>query len=132
MNLEKFTIKTQSVIMAAQELATSNNNQFIEDVHLVKAMLNEEAVIPYLFKKCEVNVDLLKKVVDKEYQSLPKVSGGSGVYFSQTMAGIFQSIDKILAEYGDEYVSLDHLLLAVVRSKGKCSQILKDAGLQET
>ena len=132
MNLEKFTIKTQSVIMAAQELATSNNNQFIEDVHLVKAMLNEEAVIPYLFKKCEVNVDLLKKVVDREYQSLPKVSGGSGVYFSQTMAGIFQSIDKILAEYGDEYVSLDHLLLAVVRSKGKCSQILKDAGLQET
>ena len=132
MNLEKFTIKTQSVIMAAQELATSNNNQFIEDVHLVKAMLNEEAVITYLFKKCEVNVDLLKKVVDKEYQSLPKVSGGSGVYFSQTMAGIFQSIDKILAEYGDEYVSLDHLLLAVVRSKGKCSQILKDAGLQET
>ena len=132
MNLDKFTIKTQSVIMAAQELATSNNNQFIDDVHLVKAMLNEEAVIPYLLKKCEVNVDLLKKVIDREFQSLPKVSGGNGVYFSQTMAGIFQSIDKILAEYGDEYVSLDHLLLAVVRSKGKCSQILKDAGLQET
>ncbi len=118
--------------MAAQELATSNNNQFIDDVHLVKAMLNEEAVIPYLLKKCEVNVDLLKKVVDREFQSLPKVSGGNGVYFSQTMAGIFQSIDKIIAEYGDEYVSLEHLLLAVVRSKGKCSQILKDAGLQET
>ncbi len=132
MNLDKFTIKTQSVIMAAQELATSNNNQFIDDVHLVKAMLNEEAVIPYLLKKCEVNVDLLKKVVDREFQSLPKVSGGNGVYFSQTMAGIFQSIDKIIAEYGDEYVSLEHLLLAVVRSKGKCSQILKDAGLQET
>ncbi|MCR5555744.1 MAG: ATP-dependent chaperone ClpB [Bacteroidales bacterium] len=132
MNLDKFTIKTQSVIMAAQELATSNNNQFIDDVHLVKAMLNEEAVILYLLKKCEVNVDLLKKVVDREFQSLPKVSGGNGVYFSQTMAGIFQSIDKIIAEYGDEYVSLEHLLLAVVRSKGKCSQILKDAGLQET
>ena len=132
MNLDKFTIKTQSVIMAAQELATSNNNQFIDDVHLVKAMLNEEAVIPYLLKKCEVNVDLLKKVVDREFQSLPKVSGGNGIYFSQTMAGIFQSIDKIIAEYGDEYVSLEHLLLAVVRSKGKCSQILKDAGLQET
>ena len=132
MNLDKFTIKTQSVIMAAQELATSNNNQFTDDVHLVKAMLNEEAVIPYLLKKCEVNVDLLKKVVDREFQSLPKVSGGNGVYFSQTMAGIFQSIDKIIAEYGDEYVSLEHLLLAVVRSKGKCSQILKDAGLQET
>ena len=132
MNLDKFTIKTQSVIMAAQELATSNKNQFIDDVHLVKAMLNEEAVIPYLLKKCEVNVDLLKKVVDREFQSLPKVSGGNGVYFSQTMAGIFQSIDKIIAEYGDEYVSLEHLLLAVVRSKGKCSQILKDAGLQET
>lgn len=132
MNLDKFTIKTQSVIMAAQELATSNNNQFIDDVHLVKAMLNEEAVIPYLLKKCEVNVDLLKKVVDREFQSLPKVSGGNGVYFSQTMAGIFQSIDKIIAEYGDEYVSLEHLLLAVVCSKGKCSQILKDAGLQET
>ena len=91
MNIEKLTIKTQAVIEGAQQIASSNHHQFIENIHLLKAMLaDDNASIPFLLKKCGVNPQTIKEVVNKQIQSLPTVSGNGNIYISQTCSSTIE------------------------------------------
>jgi ATP-dependent Clp protease ATP-binding subunit ClpB len=91
MNAEKFTMKTQSVLNRAQEIAMTYNNQYVENLHILKAMTeNDEYVVNYLLKKCNVNTTLLSQTVDKEIETLPKVTGGNNIYLSQSVNTVLQ------------------------------------------
>jgi ATP-dependent Clp protease ATP-binding subunit ClpB len=132
MNVEKFTVKTQSVLSRSQEIAMTYNNQYVENLHILKAMMeNDEYVANYLLKKCNVNTGLLVQIVNKEIESLPKVSGGNNIYLSQSANMLLQKAYKYSIESGDEYVALEHLLLAMLSINDTCSKILKDRGLTE-
>jgi ATP-dependent Clp protease ATP-binding subunit ClpB len=132
MNAEKFTVKTQSVLSRSQEIAMTYNNQYVENLHILKAMTeNDEYVVNYLLKKCNVNTTLLSQIIDKEIETLPKVSGSSTIYLSQTVNTVLQRAYKYSIESGDEYMALEHLLLAMLSVNDVCSKILKDRGLSE-
>jgi ATP-dependent Clp protease ATP-binding subunit ClpB len=132
MNIEKFTVKAQSALARAQEIAVNHNNQYVENLHILKAMMeNDEYVVSYLLKKCNVNTTLLTQIVDKEIENLPKVNGGNNIYLSQSANAMLQKAYKYLSEFGDEYVALEHLLLAMLSVNDNCSKILKDSGLSE-
>lgn len=129
MNLEKFTIKSQQV-EEAQTLAVLNQNQQIEITHLMTAMLEkDENVIPFLLKKMNVNLPLLKQMLDKQLASLPKVIGGSPQYLSTNANMCIQKSLMYMKEMGDEFVSLEHLLMGILESGDVVSSILKDQGV---
>jgi ATP-dependent Clp protease ATP-binding subunit ClpB len=132
MNVEKLTVKVQSVLTRSQEIAAENNNQYVENLHIIKAMMeNDEYVITYLLKKCNVNTALLAQTVESGIKNLPKVSGGNSTYLSQTVNATLQKAYKYVAESGDEYVALEHFLLAMLSANDNCSRMLKDSGLAE-
>jgi ATP-dependent Clp protease ATP-binding subunit ClpB len=132
MNIEKCTVKSQSVLARSQELAMENKNQYVENVHVLKALMeNDEYVINYLLKKCNVNPVLLAQIVDKEIENLPKVSGGNSIYLSQSVNTMLQKAYHDASKSGDEYVALEHLLAAIVSVNDTCSKIVKDSGLTE-
>ncbi len=126
MNLNQFTIKSQEAIQKAQEIASANDNQAIESIHLLKAvLLVDENVIPFLIKKLNVNYTVFSQAVDKIIESLPKVSGGEG-YFSNEARDVLQKSRQYLKEFNDEYISIEHLLIAILEVKSTASNLLKD------
>ncbi|MDR0605343.1 MAG: ATP-dependent chaperone ClpB [Bacteroidales bacterium] len=132
MNAEKFTVKTQAVLSRSQEIAMAYNNQYVENLHILKAMMeNDEYVVNYLLKKCNVNTTLLSKIVDKEIERFPKVSGGNNIYLSQSANALLQKAYKYAMDAGDEYMAIEHLLLGMLSINDTCSKILKDSGLSE-
>lgn len=132
MNIEKFTVKAQSALARAQEIAVNHSNQYVENLHILKAMMeNDEFVVSYLLKKCNVNTVLLNQIIDKEIENLPKVNGGNNIYLSQSANAMLQKAYKYLSEFSDEYVALEHLLLAMLSVNDTCSKIVKDSGLSE-
>ena len=129
MNLNQFTIKSQEAIQKAQEIASVNEHQAIESIHLLKGILTvDENVTPFLLKKLNVDVDVLKKAVDRIIESLPKVSGGEQ-YLSRDANEVLQRAPRYLKEFGDEFVSIEHLLLSILEVKSTASQLLKDNGV---
>ena len=132
MNIEKLTVKVQSVISRAQEICMARNNQFVENLHILKAMTeNDEYVVNYLLKKCNVNTSAMSQALDKAVENLPKVSGGNNIYLSQSVNSTLQKAFKYAEEAKDEYVALEHLLLSILSVNDACSRILKDSGLTE-
>ncbi len=131
MNINNFTIKSQEAIQQAQQLAQELGHQQVENEHLYKAIsMVDENVLPFLLKKLNVNEGLVGQVLEKELQSYPKVSGGNLMF--STEAGKTLNEASILAKnMGDEFVSVEHLLLAIFKSKSKISRILKDQGVTE-
>lgn len=130
MNFEKFTIKSQEALQKAAEIAQSNQQQAVEPGHVLKAILmTGENVVGYLLKKLNVNEVLLNTRLDEVVRSYPKVSGQQA-YLSNATTGLLQAADKELREFGDEYVSLEHLLLALLASKDKTSSTMRDAGFE--
>jgi ATP-dependent Clp protease ATP-binding subunit ClpB len=126
MNLNQFTIKSQEAIQKAQDIASLNENQSIESIHLLKAILNiDENVIPFLIKKLNVNFTVFSKAVDKIIESLPTVTGGEG-YFSNEAREVLQKSKHYLKEFKDEYISIEHLLIAILEVKSTASNLLKD------
>lgn len=131
MNINKFTIKSQEAIQQAQQLAQEMGHQQIENEHLYKAItLVDEHVLPFLLKKLNINPEVTGQILDKELESFPKVSGAELV-FSREGGKTLNEAVGIASKMGDEYVSLEHLLLAIFQSKSKISQILKDQGVTE-
>lgn len=131
MNLNNFTIKSQESVQHAQQIAQELGHQQIENEHLFKAMFDvDENVLPFLLKKLNVNVDLLRQVLDKELDSFPKVSGGQ-LMLSPEAGKTLNEASIIAKKMKDEYVSVEHLILAVFKSKSKIAQILKDQGVNE-
>lgn len=131
MNLKNLTIKSQEALQQAQQIAQSFGHQQIENEHLVKGILEvDENVTPFLLKKLNVNVELFKKVLDSTLESFPKVSGGD-IMLSREAGTALNEASIIAKKMNDEYVSIEHLLLAIFKSKSKVAQILKDQGVTE-
>lgn len=131
MNLNNFTIKSQEAIQEAQNIATLNGNQSIENGHILKGIFSvDENVTPFLLKKLNVNSAILIKALDKIIESYPKVSGGN-VYLSNTANTALTKANALLKEFNDEYVSIEHLLLGILTTNDNISQLLKDSGVTE-
>ncbi|MCY4779014.1 ATP-dependent chaperone ClpB [Sphingobacterium sp. UT-1RO-CII-1] len=131
MNFNNYTIKAQEVIQKASEITIGNQQQSIEPSHILKALLLVgENVITHLLKKLNVNIDYLTDEVDKQIQSLPKVSG-SNVYLSNSTNSLLQKSQSYLKEFNDEFVSIEHILLGLLSSNDKVASLLKDQGVNE-
>jgi ATP-dependent Clp protease ATP-binding subunit ClpB len=131
MTINKFTIKSQEAIQLAQQLAQDLGQQQIENEHLFKAMLEvDENVTPFLLKKLNVNVPLFIQIMNSTIQNFAKVTGGE-IILSRTTNATLNDAEIIAKKMKDEFVSIEHLVLAVFNSKSKVSQILKDQGVNE-
>jgi ATP-dependent Clp protease ATP-binding subunit ClpB len=131
MNINKFTIKSQEAIQQSQQLAQSFGHQQIENEHIFKAIFEvDENVAPFLLKKLNVNVPLFLQILDSTLQSFPKVSGGD-IMLSRTANTTLNEAEIIAKKMNDEFVSVEHLILAIFASKSKVAQILKDQGVTE-
>ncbi len=130
MNFENYTIKSQQAVQKAQEIAAGFEHQAIENAHLLKGILQvDENVVPYLLKKLNVNLPLMKQALDKMLESYPKVEGE--IYLSRDAGKSLQKAVKYQKELKDEYVSVEHLLLGILHSGDPVSQLLKDNGVDE-
>jgi ATP-dependent Clp protease ATP-binding subunit ClpB len=131
MNLDNFTIKSQEAIQKATEIATSKQNQAIEPAHLLKGILMvDENVVPYLFRKLNVNFDAFSKALDKLIDSLPKVSGGQQ-YLSSNSNRALQKAEEMASEFKDEFISIEHLLLGILSVNDANSRLLENNGVTE-
>lgn len=131
MNFNNYTIKAQEAIQKASEIAIANGQQAIEPAHILKALLTvDENVISHLLKKLNVNITYLTEEVNKQIDSLPKVSG-SNVYLSNNSATVLQKAQSHLKEFNDEFVSIEQILLALLSANDKTSSLLKDQGVNE-
>ena len=131
MNLNNFTIKSQEAVQQAVQLVTQQGQQAIEAVHLLKGVImTGESVTNFLFQKLGVNAQNLNRVLDAQIQSLPKVSGGEPYLSSEANAVLQKAIDYS-SKMGDQYVSLEPIILALFTEKSSASQMLKDAGVTE-
>lgn len=131
MNLNHFTIKAQEAVNAAASIALSEGQQAIETAHILKALLSEqESSVVYLLKKVNVNTARLEQVIDAQIQSFPKVQGAQPYLSGDTNKALVQA-QKIAKEMKDEFISVEHLLLALLSNGDKTTQLLKDAGANE-
>jgi ATP-dependent Clp protease ATP-binding subunit ClpB len=131
MNLNNLTIKSQEALQQAQQIAQSIGHQQIENEHIFKGLIEvDENVTPFILKKLNVNFDLFKKVLDSTLQSFPKVTGGE-IQWSRDASHMLNEAIAIAKKMKDEYVSIEHLILAIFKSKSKVAQILKDQGVNE-
>jgi len=131
MNLNNFTIKSQEAIHKGQDMAQSYGHQAIETGHLLKGILEvDENVSVFLLKKLNVDVVNFKRILDSIVQSYPKVSGADIYLTNESQQAIQKSID-FSKKFGDEYVSIEHLILGILDTKGQISQMLKDQGITE-
>ncbi|MBP9637524.1 MAG: ATP-dependent chaperone ClpB [Bacteroidaceae bacterium] len=132
MNFDNFTIKSQEAVQGAVSLVESRGQQSIETVHLLSSIMNVgENVVKFLFQKLGLNSQLITTVVEKQLDSYPKVQGGQP-YLSRELNEVLTRAQDEMKKMGDQYVSLEHLLLAILLVKSTASQILKDAGMTET
>ncbi|HET9487730.1 MAG TPA: ATP-dependent chaperone ClpB [Chryseosolibacter sp.] len=130
MNFEKYTIKSQEALQKSAEIAIGNHNQAIEPGHLLKAILEtDENVVSYLIKKLNVNRTLLDTKLSEAINSYPKVTGQQP-YLSSATNTVLQQSEKELREFKDEFIAIEHLLLALLQTKDKISSLLKDAGFE--
>ena len=128
MDINKLTIKSQEVLQQAQFLAKSFGQQTVETGHLLKAMLEvDEHVVPFLLKKASVNINSLTQKLNNIIQSYPKVSGGQ-VYLSNDLNDVMQRAFAALKINKDEFVSVEHLLQALLSGKDKVAKLLKEEG----
>jgi len=131
MNLKNLTIKSQEALQEAQQIAQIYGHQQIENEHVFKGILAiDENVTPFILKKLNVNTSLFTQILESTIKSFPKVSG-SEVMFSREASNMLNEATQIAKKMNDEFVSIEHLLLAIFKSKSKVAQILKDQGVTE-
>ena len=131
MNFNNYTIKSQEAIQQAQQLAQSYGHQQIENEHLFKAISEvDENVLPFILKKLNVNELVLQQALDKQLESFSKVSGGD-IMLSREAGKTLNEASIIAKKMNDDYVSIEHLILAVLKSNSKIAQMLKDQGVTE-
>ncbi|GHV44023.1 chaperone protein ClpB [Bacteroidia bacterium] len=132
MNLNNFTIKAQDAVQDAVNLVSSKGQQAIETPHLFKGIEKQgEDVLNFLFGKLGVNLQNLLAVIAAKIDTCPRVSGGSEPYLSREANAVLQKAIDLSSKAGDQFVSLEYILLALVVEKNDISQILKDAGIAE-
>ncbi|WP_303312227.1 ATP-dependent chaperone ClpB [Hymenobacter sp. BT730] len=131
MNFNNYTIKAQEAVQKATEIAGANQQQAIETGHLLKGLFqSDENVLSFLAKKLGVNLNILTPRLDAIVAAYPKVSGGSP-YLSNDANSALQRASGYLKEFGDEYVSVEHLLLGLLGGKDSVATLMKDAGFNE-
>ncbi len=133
MTLDKFTLKAQEAITKAQQLASENGQQQIEVEHLLKAMLEDaEGVAVAILKKLGANVALVLNRLQQEIEKLPRISGpgaAGNIYLSNRLNAVFNAAMQEMRHLKDEYVSTEHLLIAIAEEKGPAGEILKGQGV---
>ncbi|MCQ2272712.1 MAG: ATP-dependent chaperone ClpB [Bacteroidales bacterium] len=131
MNMNNLTIKTQEAITQAQMIALGNQQQKIDNLHLLKAIFEiDENVIPYIIKKQGANPNAIAQEVERRMKSIPKVTGGDP-YLSSGVNTAIQQAMLLSQQMGDEFISLEHLFFGIFKANDDASKILKDNGLTE-
>ena len=128
MNFNNFTIKAQDVVQKAVQLTRANGNQAVEPEHLLKAlMLEGDAVVRFIFHKLDINPANVERPLDAALQKLPRVSGGEP-YLGNDGSKVLEKANDIASSGGDQYVTVEAMLMALFDVKSTVSAILKDAG----
>ena len=131
MTFDKFTIKAQEVVQQAVNIAQQNQQQTIEPLHLLKGIFEKgKDVCTFVFQKLGVNAMQVQTVVDNELQRLPRVQGGQP-YLSNDANQVLERAVALSQQMGDEFVSIEPILLALLTSNSTAGRILKDAGMTE-
>ncbi|MBD98613.1 MAG: ATP-dependent chaperone ClpB [Verrucomicrobia bacterium] len=131
MNFKNFTIKSQEAIQQAQQIAMGHQHQSIENGHLLKAIFEvDENVSSFLLKKLGVNIGTLNNTLDSVIKSYPSVSGGDQ-YLSKKATEAIQHAQSYLNKFNDEFVSIEHLLLGILKSNDQVARLFKDSGVNE-
>ncbi len=131
MTFDKYTIKAQEAVQAAVQAAQQGRQQSVEPVHLLAGIVDKgKDIVNFVFQKLGVNAQSIAMALQQELQHLPKVDGGQP-YFSNETAGVFSEAEKISGQWGDEFVSIEPLLLALMKGNNTAGRILKDAGCTE-
>jgi ATP-dependent Clp protease ATP-binding subunit ClpB len=133
MNVNNYTIKAQETIQAAQQLAFNQGNPSIETDHLLKALLaDKDSTISFLLKRNNVNINFTETKLDESIDRLPKIQGGEPAQnISRDLNNVFLKANSALKEFKDEFVSPEHLLLALLQVNNDTAKTLKAAGLTE-
>ncbi|MEO8861146.1 MAG: ATP-dependent chaperone ClpB [Ginsengibacter sp.] len=133
MNPNNLTIKSQEIFQKAQQLAFNEKNPNIEVEHMLKALLlDEDSPVDYLLKKNNVNVNFVESKIDESLNKLPKMSEGEPAQvISRDLNNVMLRAANTLKTFNDEFISVEHLLLAIVQGNDNAAKILKDAGLTE-
>jgi len=131
MNFQNFTIKSQESLQYAFQVAQGNNQQAIETGHLLKGLIHEaESVVLYLLKKLGVNTNLFQQLLDRIIESYPRVSGGEQ-YLSNAASRSLQKATALAQEMGDQFVSVEHILLALLDAGDQVSSMMKESGVEK-
>lgn len=133
MNLNNYTIKSQETIQAAQQVAFNNGNPSMETNHLLKALLaDKDSPVEFLLKRNNVNIAFTESKVDESIAKLPKIQGGEPAQnISRDLNNVFLKANNVLKEFKDEFISTEHLLLALMQVNDDTAKTLKAAGLTE-
>ena len=131
MNFNNYTIKSQETIQQAQQLVQELSHGQIENEHIFKSIISvDENVLPFLLKKLNVNIEVLQQILDKQIQSIRKVSNAE-ISLSREALKTLNEASIIAKKMKDEYVSIEHLILSIFQSKSPISKVLKDQGVTE-
>lgn len=131
MNFQNFTIKSQEVVQKAVQIAQSNQNQVLEPVHLLRAVMSDDdSVVKFVFQKLDVAATMIERSLDEQLSRLPKVSGGEP-YLSSDSNKVFEKANAFATENGDQYVTVEAILVGLLSVNSPASKILKDAGATE-
>lgn len=129
MNFNNFTIKSQEAIQQAIQIAQAGNQQAVETGHLLKGLFSEaENVVQYLLKKCGVNTQVLQQALDRVVGGYPRVTGGE-TYLSNGSSRVLQKALGMAQEMGDQFVSVEHILISLLEGGDQVSQMLRDSGV---
>jgi ATP-dependent Clp protease ATP-binding subunit ClpB len=130
MDFQKLTIKAQNAVATAQEIASNYDNQALEIIHLLAALIQDSAgVSAELIQKQGANLNHLKIKINDELEKMPKVAGGTGQYMQPQLSSLLDNSIKIAKGMKDEYVSTEHLLVAILESNSNAGKILKEQGI---
>jgi ATP-dependent Clp protease ATP-binding subunit ClpB len=133
MDINRFTEKAQEALQTAQKRAIRAGNQQVDVEHLLAALLDEQGLVPAILSKANVNVDGLKQKTEQELERLPRVSGTSGgpdqFYLTGRLNRVLTQAEDELKQFKDEYVSVEHLLLAMIGDGGAAGRLLKEFGV---
>ena len=132
MTYDNFTIKAQDSIIQAQKIAENLGQQSVDTTHLLKGILDTDENVPaFLLQKSGVNLPQLKRILDEETRRYPKVRGAEKQYLTNDANKALSRAKKLLQEFGDEYISVELMLLGILGGKDKGAKILKDVGVTE-
>ncbi len=132
MNFQNFTIKSQEVVQKAVQIAQGNQNQVLEPVHLLKAVMSDsDSVVKFIFQKMDMPATMIDRSLDEELHKLPKVSGGEP-YLSSDANKVLEKANDFATKNGDQYVTVEAILYALLSVNSPVSKILKDAGATES